>query len=156
MFFRLEVLVRNLFFLGLWLGFLGGQTWSLFGVLPSYWSVHVWNWEDAAFLLSVSRYLGVLGEFTSDLEYFAFLSSVGCIGTFWVSVVSGEQDCHQVCHACLGQPPRGVVTLLSLRRFVLMLTLFLSVSQWVNNTTEPNRDANAGEHTREKLLHERI
>ena len=40
-----------------------------------------------------------------------------------------------------------------LRRFVLMLT---SVSQWVNNTTEPNRDANAGEYTRENLLHERI
>ena len=42
-----------------------------------------------------------------------------------------------------------------LRRFVLMLTLF-SVSQWVNNTTEANRDANAGEYTRENLLHERI
>ena len=31
------------------------QTWSLFGVLPSYWSVHAWNWKEAAFLSSVSR-----------------------------------------------------------------------------------------------------
>ena len=37
--------------MGLWLGYLGGQT---------YWSVHVWNRED----------LGVLGEFTSDLLFF--------------------------------------------------------------------------------------
>ena len=28
--------------------------------------------------------------FTSDLEYFALLSSVGCIGTFMVSVLSGR------------------------------------------------------------------
>ena len=28
--------------------------------------------------------------FTSDLEYFALLSSVGCIGTLLVSVVSGR------------------------------------------------------------------
>ena len=41
------------------------------------------------------------------------------------------------------------------RRLVLMLTLFLSVSQWVNNTTELNRDANTGERTCENLLHER-
>ena len=74
----------------------------------------MWNWKEAAFLSSVSRYLGVLGEFTSELEYFAFPSSVGCIGTFLVSVVLGEQDCHQGGYACLGQPPQGVVTLLSL------------------------------------------
>ena len=28
--------------------------------------------------------------FTSDLKYFVLLSSVGCIGTFFVSVVSGS------------------------------------------------------------------
>ena len=74
----------------------------------------MWNWKEAAFLSSVSRYLGVLGEFTSDLEYFALLSFVGRIGTFLVSTVSGEQDCHQVCYVCFGQPALEVVTLLSL------------------------------------------
>ena len=43
------------------------------------------------FLSSVSRYLGLSIVFTSDLEYFALLSSVGCIiCTFLVSVVSGR------------------------------------------------------------------
>ena len=55
------------------------------GILESDWSVHVWNWKEAAFLSSVSRYQGELGEFTSDLEYFALLSFVGCMGTFLVS-----------------------------------------------------------------------
>ena len=41
------------------------------------------------------------------------------------------------------------------RRFVLMLTLYLSASQWVNNTTQM-RDTHAGGYTRESLLHERI
>ena len=62
--------------------------------------------QEAALFSSVSRCLVVLGEFTSDLEDFALLSFVGCIGTFLVSVVSREQDCHQVCYVCLGQPPQ--------------------------------------------------
>ena len=41
-------------------------------------------------LSSVSRYLGLSIVFTSDLEYFALLSSVGRIGTFMVSVVPGR------------------------------------------------------------------
>ena len=42
------------------------------------------------FVSSVSRYLGLSIVFTRDHEYFALLSSVGCIGTSTVSVVSGE------------------------------------------------------------------
>ena len=42
-----------------------------------------------------------------------------------------------------------------LRRFVLMLTLYLSVSLWANNTIQ-NRGAHAGGYARAKLLHERI
>ena len=45
-----------------------------------------------------------IGRFTRGLEG-SFLSCVDCISTFWVSVVSGEQDCYQCCLACLGQPP---------------------------------------------------
>ena len=91
MFVLLGVLVRELFFLVLGLGYLSVSKPGLFlSVLQSYWSVHVWNRKGAAFLSSVSRYLGVLGEFLSDLEYFALLSFVGCIGTFLVSVVLGR------------------------------------------------------------------
>ena len=59
-------------------------------VLLSHWNLHVWNRKEALFLSSVSRYLGLSVVFTSDLEYFALLSSVGCIGIFLVSVVSGR------------------------------------------------------------------
>ena len=69
-----------MFFLGLYLS-----------VWQSYWNLHVWNRKEALFLSSVSRYLGLSVVFTSDLEYFALLSSVGgCIGTILVSVVSGR------------------------------------------------------------------
>ena len=47
------------------------------GVLQSYWNLHAWNRKEALFLSSVSRYLGLSTVFTSDLEYFALLSSVG-------------------------------------------------------------------------------
>ena len=50
----------------------------------------MWNRKEALFLSCVSRYLGLSVVFTSDLEYFALLSSVGCIGTLTVSVVSGR------------------------------------------------------------------
>ena len=53
-------------------------------------NLHVWNRKEVFFLSSVSRYLGLSIVFTSDLEYFALLSSVGCSGTFLVSVVSGR------------------------------------------------------------------
>ena len=54
----------------------------------------------------------------SDFEYFARLSSVGCMGTVLVSVVWGEQDYHRVCcvwlerlmvrvAACLADQYRG-------------------------------------------------
>ena len=46
--------------------------------------------KEAAFLSSVSRYFGVMFEFTIDLGYFSLRSFVGCIGTFMVSVVSGR------------------------------------------------------------------
>ena len=59
-------------------------------ILQSYWHLHVWNRKEGLFLTSVSRYLGLSIVFTSDLEYFALLSSVGCIGTLMVSVVSGR------------------------------------------------------------------
>ena len=44
----------------------------------------MWNRKEALFLSSFSI------VFTSDLECFALLSSVGCIGTLMVSVVSGR------------------------------------------------------------------
>ena len=50
----------------------------------------MWNRKEALFLSSVSQYLGLSIVFTSDLEYFAPLSSVGCIGTLMVSVGSGR------------------------------------------------------------------
>ena len=49
-----------------------------------------WNRKEALFLSSVSRYLGLSIVFTNDMEYFALLSSVGCIGTLMMSVVSGR------------------------------------------------------------------
>ena len=66
------------------------QTLSLFGVQQSYWNSHVWNRKEALFLSSVSRWLRHSIVFTSDLKYFVLLSSVSCIGTFFVSVVSGS------------------------------------------------------------------
>ena len=50
----------------------------------------MWNRKEALFLSSTSRYLGLSIVFTSDLQYFALLSFVGCIGTLLVSVVSGR------------------------------------------------------------------
>ena len=43
------------------------QTWTLFAVLQSYWNLHVWNRKEVLFLSSVSRYLGLLIVFTSDV-----------------------------------------------------------------------------------------
>ena len=101
--------------------------------------------------------------------------SVVICGFSWCLWCREEQDCHQICYACLEQLLELVAACLSLigvstmshvgsrttpttktcvcfensncgagvvkdssvvlRRFVLMLTLYLSVSQWVNNTT---------------------
>ena len=78
-------------FLGLYLGHQSvSKPGPYLSVLQRYWNVHVWNRMEALFLSSVSRYLGLSIVFTSDLEYFALLSSVGCIGTFMVSVLSGR------------------------------------------------------------------
>ena len=80
-----------MFFLGLYLGHLSLSKPGLYlSVLQSYWNLHVWNRKEALFLSSVSRYLGLSIVFTSDLEYFGLLLSVGCIGTLLVSVVSGR------------------------------------------------------------------
>ena len=80
-----------MFFLRLYLGHMSvSKPGPYLSVLQSYWSLHVWNRKEALFLSSVLRYLGLSMVFTSDLEYFALLSSVGCIGTFLVSVVSGR------------------------------------------------------------------
>ena len=80
-----------MFFLGLYLGHMSvSKPGPYLSVLQSYWNLHVWNRKEALFLSSVSRYLGLSVVFTSDLEYFALLSSVGCIGTFLVSMVSGR------------------------------------------------------------------
>ena len=48
--------------------------------LQSYWNLHVWNRNEALFLSSVSQYLGLSIVFTSDVEFFGLVSSVGCIG----------------------------------------------------------------------------
>ena len=78
-----------MFFLGLYLGHLSVSKLGLsLSVLQSYWNLHVWNRREALFLSSVSRYLGLSIVFSIDLEYFALLSSVGCMGTLMVSVVS--------------------------------------------------------------------
>ena len=53
---------------------------------------------------------------------------------------------------CVGIAKDATVVL---RRFVLMLTQYLSVSQWVNNTTV-KRDAHTVVYTRENLWLERI
>ena len=58
-------------------------------VLQSYWNLNVWNRKEASFLSSVSRYLGLSIVFTSNLEYFAQLSSVGAL---MVSVVSARSN----------------------------------------------------------------
>ena len=80
-----------MFFLGLYLGHMSvSKPGSYLSVLQSNWNLHVWNRKEALFLSSVSRYLGLSVVFTSDLEYFTLSSSVGCIGTFLVSVVSGR------------------------------------------------------------------
>ena len=80
-----------MFFLGLYLGHLSvSKPDPHVSVLQSYWNLHMWNRNEALFFSSVSRYLGLSIVFTSDLEYFALVSSVGCIGTLLVSVVSGR------------------------------------------------------------------
>ena len=112
------VLVCGLFvfLLGLYLGHLSVSKpgpYFLFECFPNYWNLHVWNRKEALFLSSVSRYLGVSIVFTSDLEYFALLSSVGCIGTLMVSVLSGEQDYHRICCVCQGPPLVRVAVCLS-------------------------------------------
>ena len=59
-------------------------------VLQSYWNLHVWNRKEALYLSSVWRYLELPIVFTNDFEFAALLSSVGCVGTFLVSVVTGR------------------------------------------------------------------
>ena len=66
----------------------GNKPGPYLSVLQSYWNLHVES--DGSVVPLVSRYLGLSIVFTSDLEYFALLSSVGCIGTLLVSVVSGR------------------------------------------------------------------
>ena len=74
-----------MFFLGLYLGHMSvSKPGPYLSVLQSYWNLHVWNRKEALFLSSVSRYPGLSIVFTSDLKYFALLSSVGCIGTHGV------------------------------------------------------------------------
>ena len=55
------------------------------------------------------------------------------------------------------EPHAGTVkdSSVAVRLSVLMLNLYLSVSQWDNNTNA-NRDAHTVQHTREILLNERI
>ena len=78
-----------MFFLGLYRGHQSvSKPGPFLSVLQSHWTLHVWHRKEALFLSSVSRYLGLSIVFTSDLEYFALLSSVGCTGTLLVSVVS--------------------------------------------------------------------
>ena len=78
-----------MFFLGLYLGHISvSKPGPYLSILQSYWNLHLWNRKEALFFSSVSRYLGLSSVFTSDLEYFALLSSVRCIATFLVSVVS--------------------------------------------------------------------
>ena len=72
------------------------------------------------FLSSVSRYFGVVGEFTIDLGYFSLRSFVGCIGTFMLSVVSARTRLPSSVVRLLGAASvgrgRGVATLLSVVR----------------------------------------
>ena len=80
-----------MFLLGLYLGHQSvSKPGPYLSVLQSFWNLHVWDRKEALFLSSVSRYVGLSIMCTSDLEYFTLLSSVGCIGTLLVSVVSGR------------------------------------------------------------------
>ena len=146
----------------------------------SYWSLHVWNRKEAAFLSSVSRYLGLSSVFTSDPEYLALChlwfafdslgvcgvgenklniklvhllwaasgasrsklladhypgSTVSYVGS-WVTLTRKTCGCFE--HRLAGAKC-GFCEGFFWCRFVLMLTLHLSVSQRVNNTTEPRR-----------------
>ena len=80
-----------MFVLGLYLGHQSvSKPGPYLSVLQNYWNLHLWNRKEALLLSSVSRYLALSIVFTSDLEYLALLSSVGCSGTLLVSVVSGR------------------------------------------------------------------
>ena len=90
-------------FLGLYLGRMSvSKPCPYLSILQSYWNLHVWNRQEALFLSSVSRYLGLSIVFTSDLEYFAPLSSVGRIGTLMCLCCRGEPDYHRICCVCRG------------------------------------------------------
>ena len=58
-------------------------------VLRSYWILHVWNRKEPLFFSLVSQYCGLSILFTSDVKCSALVSSLGCIGTLMVSLVSG-------------------------------------------------------------------
>ena len=130
------VLVCGFFmsFPGLYLGHLSvSKPGPCLSVLQSYWNLRVWNRKEALFLSSVSRYLGVLGEFTSDHEYFALRSSVGCIGTFLVSVVSGRTRLPPICWVCWGLPLVRVAVCLS--RVAIRVETVSYVGSWTTPKT---------------------
>ena len=151
--------------------------------------------------LTIPRGIGRPPQVAWRVLCFSFLCGVALVssGCLWVS--GREQDYHQVCHACLGQPPRCGRTLLSLvvilestlvtsaqgllqpgeSRGAVSIRLVGSSYGWCEGsvglaasicpdahhaprafpsglTTPLNRtaNANAGEYTRENLLHERI
>ena len=71
--------------------------------------------------------------------------------------VGGNHELRRFMDLSDEEPFAGVVkdSSVELRRFVLMRTLYLSVSQGANNTIQ-KRGAHAGGYARENLLHERI
>ena len=74
--------------------------------------------------------------FTSDLEYFALLFFMGCIGAFLVSVVSGRTKLPSSLFRLLGAVSVGVLILLS-------LIIIFGVNRWVRRLRGHSNHENA-------------